>query len=234
MSGELWRIQRVMRKILGRPALRICAESELGLSLKSSGAWGLHRLGLIVVADAVVDEPVLLASVVCHEAGHEVLVPESVAVPESDLAGLDVLLSSPWQTWPLHRGAPWSGHDWKWIRAVVHIQHRMQGHGLVTVPAAIADLSAYGLSPLTSYAEALGDEPSRLDWVPVTEVLARPCPAEFESLWTADVQRSLSVESLSERVHHEFERSGTSCDTGSRQPRGRRAGVDGAGCHRRR
>jgi hypothetical protein len=209
----------------------------MGLSLEQSGAWGVHQPGLVIVADTVVDEPVLLASVVAHEAGHEALVPESVAVleSESDLSGLQSVLSSPWRSWRLHQGELWAGHDWKWIRAVCHVAHRMRGHGLLTVTELVADLSGqYGLSSLGDYSAALGAEPSRSDWLPIIEVLARPAPAEFEELWAADVRRSVGVESMSERVHHEFERSGTSCNTGSRKPRGRRAEVDGAGCHRRR
>lgn len=50
MSRELWKLQRSMRRIIGRPGLRICAELELGLSLEQSGAWGVHRPGLVVVA----------------------------------------------------------------------------------------------------------------------------------------------------------------------------------------
>ena len=220
MSGELWRIQRVMRKILGRPALRICAESELGLSLKSSGAWGLHRLGLIVVADAVVDEPVLLNSVIAHEAAHAALSSESELEP--DLSGLQVLLANPWRSWPLHRGEPWSGHDARWIRAVCHVVHRAKAWGLVTVTAAVADLSLYGLqSSLSEYMDALGDEPAASDWLPLGEALARPAPAEFEELWAADVRRSVVMGSKSERKSDEFERSGTSAKSGAGRRRRR-------------
>ncbi len=221
MSGGLWRIQRVMRKIIGRPGLVVCSESEMGLSLKPSGAWAAHLPGRIILADEVIDEPVLLASVAVHECGHEALSPESVAVSEPDLAGLQSLLGSPWRSWGLHQGELWAGHNLPWIRAVVHIQHRMRGHGLVVVPAAVADLRLYGLSPLASYTAALGDEPSRLDWVPLAEALARPAPVEFEELWAADVRRSLGVGSI-EGKSDEFERSGTSAKSGAGSRRRRK------------
>lgn len=223
MSRELWKLQRSMRRILGRPALRICAESELGLSLEQSGAWGVHRPGLVVVADAVAAEPVLLNSVIAHECGHAALLePESVAVPESDLAQLQVLLSVPWRLWGLHQGEPWAGHDSRWIRAVCHVVHRMRGHGLVTVTAAVADLALYGLqSSLSEYVDALGDEPAALDWVPIDEVLARPAPAEFESLWIADCQRSGFVGSSAERKSDVDVTGGTSTKSGAGRRRRR-------------
>jgi hypothetical protein len=203
--------------------LRICAESELGLSLKWSGAWAVHRPGLVIVADAVVDEPVLLASVLCHECGHAALLePESVSESELDLAGLQSVLSSPWRSWGLHQGELWAGHDWKWIRAVLHVVHRAKAWGLLTVPEAVADLSGqYGLSSLGDYSAALGHEPAALDWLPLAEALARPAPAEFEELWAADVRRSVVMGSKSERKSDEFERSGTSAKSGAGRRRRR-------------
>jgi hypothetical protein len=233
MSGELWRLQRSMRRILARPALRICSESELGLSLKWSGAWAVHRPGLVIVADAVVDEPVLLASVVCHEAGHAALSSESELEP--DLSGLQVLLANPWKEWPVHQGAPWAGHDSRWIRAVCHVVHRMKAWGLVTVQELIADLALYGLQgSLGDYSAALGGEPAALDWLPIIEVLSRPAPAEFESLWAVDVQRSGFVGSIDKGKSDVVVTDGAGCSTGSRRPRGRRAGVDAAGRRGRR
>ena len=233
MGGELWRLQRAMRRILGRPSLRICSESERGLSLGQSGAWAAHIPGLVIVSDAVIGEPLLLASVVAHECAHEVLCPESVAA--EDMSGLQPVLSRPWRSWPSHLGPSWAGHDARWIRAVCHVIHRMRGHGLATVPAAVANLQLYGLkSSLCDYVEALDGEPSQLDWVPICEALARPVPAEFESLWTADVRQSLGVELSKERVDHEHGIAGTSRGSGSRKSRGRRPGVGGVGRRRRR
>jgi hypothetical protein len=230
MSRELWKLQRSMRRILGRPALRICVAGELGLSLGQSGLWGLHRSGLIVVADEVVDEPVLLNSVVCHEAGHAASSSELEPELEPDLSGLQVLLSNPWKEWPLHRGSPWAGHDSQWVRAVLHIMHRAKAWGLVTVPEAIADLSGqYGLSSLSEYTAALGNEPNRLDWVPIDEVLARPLPAEFEELWAADVRRSGFVGSIDKGKSDDHVTGGTSTKSGAGSKRSRRSGVGVAG-----
>jgi hypothetical protein len=185
----------------------------------------------VVVADEVAGEPVLLASVVAHECGHELLSSESESLsPESDLSGLQSVLSVPWKEWPVHQGSPWAGHDSRWIRAVCHVVHRMKAWGLLTVPAAVADLKIYGMQgSLGDYSAALGDEPAALDWVPLAEALARPAPLEFEELWAADVRRSVGVESMSERVHHEHVVDGAGYNTGSRKPRGRRAGVGVAG-----
>lgn len=81
---------------------------------------------------------------------------------------------------------PWHLHGPRFIRALIHLEHRAKraGHrvGLYTM----ARFSTYALSPAWMYREALGDEPRRMVDRSFVEINAEAMPASFVRLFNSD------------------------------------------------
>ncbi|MCA9010502.1 MAG: hypothetical protein KDB01_12185 [Planctomycetaceae bacterium] len=210
------------RKLLARileEQVYIAFSSELGLQCHGRLA-GLTAVGLSALvresmpeqyvgplpAIAVVDDDLrsgkyqpdgaamLFDSIVLHEASHIVTSAVTAEIcPEDDNEELRALVQVPWREWQSHAGAIlWTGHDWRFIRALCHIGHRMRSRGhWVSLDLAFCH-ETYGLSSAEEYAAALDDECCAMSWLPLSEALGRPMPAKFQKLWTDDVVRSLS------------------------------------------
>jgi hypothetical protein len=136
----------------------------------------------------------LFDSMVLHELAHVVELGITAQLcPRDDKENLHELVQTPWTEWAAHSGTVrWFGHDLRYIRALLHLHHRMESRGhRVCLPLAFCHES-YGLSSITEYADALGDEPQRTSWLTLTEAMAGPMPKDFQKLWTADVLRSLT------------------------------------------
>lgn len=135
----------------------------------------------------------LFDSMVLHEIAHVVeLGVTSQSCPPNDQEQLRELVQTPWTEWAAHSGAVrWFGHDLRYIRTLLHLHHRMESRGhRVCLPLAFCHES-YGLSSITEYADALGDEPQRTSWLTLADAMAGPMPEEFTKLWGRDVVASL-------------------------------------------
>lgn len=79
------------------------------------------------------------------------------------------------------------GHEWPWIRATLHLHHRMTARGWnVPLPFAI-DQSTYGISPAIAYRRALGTELDDLADVPLTEIANVEPPVAFVERYESDL-----------------------------------------------
>lgn len=83
---------------------------------------------------------------------------------------------------------PWSEHDGIWIRLYLHASHRLQG-ALAIQSEPTFDTKAIGLSPRWKYSARLGDEPTRLERLPLTKIVDVIPPEAFVAAWRDDVQR---------------------------------------------
>jgi hypothetical protein len=151
-----------------------CLRAEGGTIVLRRGAVPEDSVGVLIVDGIVV-----------HELAHELL---SIEQPRQATAEVQATVQHSWRSWPVHRGATWAGHDATFIRALLHLIHRVQGHGVrVCLPVAFSH-SAYGLSSLEQYQRALGEEPAMTDWLPLDAVLAREAPLKFQNLWSRDIR----------------------------------------------
>ncbi len=211
--------RKMLTSILGE-RVYIAFASELGLKCHGRLA-GLTAVGLSALvresmpeqyvgplpAIAVVDDDlrsgkykadgaaVLFDAIVLHEASHIVTsAVTSEICPDDDNEELRDLVQVPWREWKSHSGPVlWTGHDWKFIRSLCHLHHRMESRGHWVSPDLAFSHENYGLSPAEEYAETLGDECRSKDWLPLSEALGGPMPAKFQKLWQDDVVRSLSL-----------------------------------------
>ena len=73
-------------------------------------------------------------------------------------------------------------------------RNRVAGHvDILFRLARIADTSLYGLSPISDYEAALGDEAERLADQSFTQILTAPAPAPFTELFANDRARMRSI-----------------------------------------
>lgn len=135
---------------------------------------------------------ILFDSLAIHEAAHlatECHVP--VDVPTN---GIIELIQTPPATWPGYANRPrWATHDARFIRALCHIHHRFESRKVRVILDQAFDHERYGLSSIEAYREALDGEPKTTSWLPLHEVLSRPMPDAFKTLWTRDVLASLGL-----------------------------------------
>lgn len=90
---------------------------------------------------------------------------------------------------------PFHGHEWQWLRIVLHLIHRANAFGYECFAAGAVDSDFYGLSYINDYARALGDEPDRFAYLPFATINHTLPPPAFCELWNADVERWLSQQS---------------------------------------
>ncbi len=96
------------------------------------------------------------------------------------------MVSSPDE--PYHP-SPRAGHDWRWIRCLLHLIHRMDLLGWnASLPIAM-DREFYGYSSLAEYRTALQGEPARLADLSFTAIRAIDPPQSFLDLYNDDLAR---------------------------------------------
>lgn len=79
------------------------------------------------------------------------------------------------------------GHGGNWLRLCIHLTHRLQARGWDIALPFVIDRQYYGYSSTSCYRRALGDEPTRLEAVPLTTIQHIDPPKLFSDLWIADV-----------------------------------------------
>ena len=87
-------------------------------------------------------------------------------------------------------------HGPAWIRACCHLFHRAQAHwpfGVLPSLTPVCDTENYGLSVVRYYRDALGDEPARLAYLSLADVLRSPAPTAFTKLYQHDRARALAT-----------------------------------------
>jgi len=203
--------ERFVRRMMGFKVV-IALSDELDLKCSTVGGFtgpAVHQLlpdnpepvRTIVVASkplqAAVDKVqrcLAFDAILLHELGHVAEHGFPVVDQQSDREHFQNLCSTPITEWPSHTGPKWAGHDCRFIRALLHIHHRMLSRGHRTPCLRLAfNHVAYGLSRIETYRDALGTEPEDNDWPPLAEILVDPMPAGFQTLWTNDVVRSLGL-----------------------------------------
>lgn len=88
---------------------------------------------------------------------------------------------------------PFHGHEHRFIRTVLHLAYRATRAGTQLFSCDVFSGGTYALSSAWSYAAALGDEPERLSYMPISAVLETRPPSAFVDLWRDDVLRWLHM-----------------------------------------
>jgi hypothetical protein len=90
---------------------------------------------------------------------------------------------------PAEQPIPWTDHNGRFFRVVLHIAHRMRSHVRDWLPYdGWIFPEAYGLSRERQYAAALDHEPEELAHLPLRELSTIAPPAAFAELWRADIR----------------------------------------------
>lgn len=205
-------LRRMLASVLEEPVylafaseLRMECDGELA-AMSSPGMSSLIKEAMpdafrgFAPAMMIVDEPLrrlpqtiaaaVLDAHVVHEASH--IVNTMHVDKDCPHHGLNDLVQTRWQSWPNYSGLPlWSTHDLRFVRGLCHIAHRFESRGHALAMPYTFQHERYGLSPIETYQAALGDEPRSTSWLPVREVLAKPMPDAFVTLWSQDVVKSL-------------------------------------------
>lgn len=135
------------------------------------------------------------ASVFAHEAGHVLDQPEmrrhdpilDWATPEMMRPVIVERVESPATMFtPADRRSPRDQHGASWLRATIHVGHRLRELGFPILWPMVVDGEAYGYRPLIEYVRALDGEPARLAHLPLTEIPDTPIPETFLHLWNSD------------------------------------------------
>ena len=119
----------------------------------------------------------------------------------ADLTGVEPPTNGP------GAGVPWRGHEWPFIRLVMHLAHRAATLGVDVTARDVFDARDYELSPTHRYVAALGDEHARLATRPITTISQEPLPAAFVAQWEADVRAWMSQH----RITHELSMTLAAC-----------------------
>jgi len=135
--------------------------------------------------------------VVAHEVAHIVdafnnwPVTEESGTPLNVLAGVareHIHDDKPLSMMPV----PFIAHEWRFIRACLHLDYRLDRLVNGGVDPAV-DTLTYGLeSGIDRYRDAIGSEPEQCDGYSLSEILATPPPTTFAKLWRHDVVAWLS------------------------------------------
>ncbi len=131
-------------------------------------------------------------SICTHELAHVVCTPRLFDHDdESDKAMSDMVrqafVESVATKATFYSSSPRVGHGVDWLRACLHITHRMQKRGWDIYAPQVIDSTFYSLSSTSKYRNALGDEPSRLSGWPVTSIPTIPPPQQFLDQWNSDL-----------------------------------------------
>jgi len=162
-----------------------------GLSLCATCRPTLERLGLwrgysqfIMILDVPRTAPESLLSFAAHEYVHccqhaELVTRFNNLMGETTVAAT---LNQPYEhlivNW--ERPRPWHDHGPDFGRLAIHLYHRARRLDLwVSLHDAWAT-NLYGLPDAKTFADALGDEPARLLYLPMVEVSQTPWPPEYK------------------------------------------------------
>jgi hypothetical protein len=136
-----------------------------------------------------------IVATAAHEAAHfhaqrwlsdEAATPAAIAQATTDLAR--------YCRTDLELTFPFSGHDANWIRAYLHLCHRIGRQG-VRVPLGLGcPSSSYQLSSVGRYAAVLSAELVELADVPLDVIRDRDWPPDFRKLWHDDLARYLLMQ----------------------------------------
>ena len=91
---------------------------------------------------------------------------------------------------------PWFGHESAFIRIALHLDYCAAAAGMFLFRGVLCAGRRYGLSHVSLYTDAPGNEPKRLIDRPICEIIHQTPPVAFTLLWNADVQRYGGIELL--------------------------------------
>ena len=132
-------------------------------------------------------------AVVTHEVGHIASVPglfepvDPLIDEHAELARQFFVASVADRSMFYQGSSPRDGHGYEWIRACIHLTHRMRQRGWNVWLPGVIDREFYGYSSTSIYSRALGDECRRLEDIPLTSLQYIPAPAAFIDQWNADL-----------------------------------------------
>jgi len=140
-----------------------------------------------------IDHEYVVTGIVLHELGHVLDRPmlfDEQAYEDSERRQFDALVITDASKRPSRSDVPmYFGHGANFIRIVIHLAYRASLAGFEISPAGIAATHRLGLSPIASYADALGDEPHRYLDLELRALVSHEPPDEFVQRWTADMNR---------------------------------------------
>lgn len=215
IEQECLRVMRECEEQARGWGLSVAVRSFEGLGIPSNAAVGLYvsrplpewceKLPVCAVdlraALALSNPPDRLAAWVAHELGHAVVDAFERAVlpeyPEPNPGELKRLLEVPMTpSLMIQCGLPsHCGHEWPFIRALVHVQFRMQAAG-VWVCDQWSFPSDYGLASLSLYRDKLASEAELMADLPIVAAMQARAPESFLELWRADIARAAQKNSL--------------------------------------
>jgi hypothetical protein len=79
------------------------------------------------------------------------------------------------------------GHEVSFIRIALHLVHRAQQLGVAISPAAVYASHRYGVSHISEYLDALGNEPTNFADRTIRQIVAEDPPRAFAELWNSDL-----------------------------------------------
>lgn len=136
----------------------------------------------------------LLTSMAVHETGH-ILFHRPMLGEAEHSAALREFASRPPAECPEYRGLPlWAAHDWEWIRATLHLWHRVKSVLRSRVcwspylPWTI-HAKAYGYCSAETYRRSLAGELRGREGIPIGEILKTNPPERFTQRWLKDVAK---------------------------------------------
>lgn len=157
--------------------------------LRAAGRWN-GAWGSFLIFNHRGEWPEMVALLI-HELAHQL--PAQPPIMDDDLeptaeqrAYQGVQLAT-WAT--MRREAdPWTGHDARWIRRVLHLRHRAKriGHDVPLISCNVAG-AAYALSPASHYEIALATEPWYSAGKSFAEIDREPMLPQFRKLFATDV-----------------------------------------------
>ena len=179
----------------GRSAFAGFTHPTLDLMLKDViGAEWRGRGAAMVIHQHYTADRELFASIVVHELAHVLdrPAPYSIAPVDEEPACLATrsravgeAVARPDRLADL---APETGHEWPFVRAVSHLEHRARELGVALDPFTLLPHSFYGLSALRYYRCALGDEPARMAGASFAEIATHAPPAGLRWLFDDDTR----------------------------------------------
>ena len=126
-------------------------------------------------------------SIFCHELAH-VARSKQMFTPQDTSSDIKTLVKVSSTLWYSGKTRPkWIDHDCGWIRACLHICHRMSVRGFVPLLEIAVSLSSYGLTDHRAYVEALGWETRYLERESLGDVMNTAAPKAFTDLFLRDV-----------------------------------------------
>jgi len=163
-------------------------DAAIRKQIVESGQWeGVGNI--IVLAQDFQGEE--LAGILCHECAHATpYCPfdfEDYEPTEAE-AKHEAEVVAAWAMSPPTSGPPWGySHGLQFVRRCLHLHYRAECSGVsLPLPTLHCAGSNYGLSLLSKYKRALGDEPKRFMGARFGEIEVTAMPSDFQSLFDSD------------------------------------------------